>query len=276
MILGALFGLLGAVAIGVSDLFGRRIIAASSALTAAASMQFIALLTTVGATRVQAGEPLTTDVVLGAASGVGLGIGLSCYYGGLSRSSATVVAPIVATLSAVIPFVYTVIIGDPPTVIGWAGAALAFAGLALTSIGGGRVSNVRAGVTWGLVSGLGYGFGVAVLADVTEAAGQWPSVSQRAAAFVMLSAVALALRTPVAPPRSAMWSLLAAGGLTGIVTVLIILGVAEDARATVVLVSTFPAFSVAIGWLYFRDAVSRTQLVGLAAVLIGVAGVVGG
>ena len=38
--------------------------------------------------------------------------------------------------------------------------------------------------------------------------------------------------------------------------------------------SMFPAFSVAIGWLFFHDHVGRVQIVGIGLVLFGVAGVV--
>ncbi len=271
--MGALFGSLGALCIGLSDLFGRRVVAASSALTASAAMQFVAFLLALVVAQLDQGQPLSTDLVLGGLSGLGLGAGLACYYGGISRSSSTVVAPLVATLAAVIPFGYTVSTGRAPTAIGWFGALLAFAGLVMITIGGGRRTKVRAGVIWGTASGLSYGFGTAVLTDVSEAAGQWPAASQRGSAFLLMVGLLVALRQPLTPPKGSRRAALAAGTVAGLTSILLILGVARDPSATVVAISMFPAFSVAVGWLFFRDAVSRIQLLGLIVVLVGVAGV---
>jgi len=55
-----------------------------------------------------------------------------------------------------------------------------------------------------------------------------------------------------------------------------LLGVQADAATAVITFSMFPAFSVVIGRIFFRDPVSRLQTAGIATVLAGVAGVVGG
>ncbi|MEM9565478.1 MAG: EamA family transporter [Actinomycetota bacterium] len=273
--MGALFGSLGALSIGLSDLFGRRVVLASSALTATVAMQFVAFLTSLVATLLDQGAASVADLTIGAVSGIGLGIGLSFYYGGLQRSSAAVVAPLVATLAAVIPFAVTAITGAPPSAAALVGAAIAVAGLGLITAGG-SASGVRAGLLWGTVSGLGYGIGTAVLTEVSASAGQWPAVSQRVAAFVLLAAVATGRGRSIVAPAGYRVAAVLAGALAGLTTIFIILGVASDPRATVVTVSMFPAASVAVGWLVFRDAVSRLQVVGLVAVLAGVAAVVAG
>jgi drug/metabolite transporter (DMT)-like permease len=271
--MGALFGSLGALCIGLSDLYGRRVVAASSALLAAASMQLVAFAGSLVVTRLDRGAPLAADLAFGALSGVGLGIGLACYYGGISRSSSTVVAPLVATLAAVIPFTYTVATGRAPGLVGWLGALLAFAGLVMITAGGGERDNVWAGLRWGTLSGLAYGFGMAVLTEVNEASGQWPAVSQRGAAFLFLAGILVVGNQPVSPPAGVRLAATMAGLFVGLTSILMVLGVARDPGATVVAISTFPAFSVAVGWLFFRDPVTRRQLVGLLVVLVGVAAV---
>ncbi len=272
--MGAVFGSLGALSIGLSDLFGRRVVVASSALTAAAVMQFVAIFTSVIAVGVEDSRFQAADLGLGALSGVGLGVGLSCYYAGLVRSSSAVVAPLVATLAAVIPFVYTALTDEPPAALAWIGAVVAAGGLVLITFGGEQIERVRAGLIWGTVSGVGYGTGTAALVDVSTTAGQWPAVTQRLAAFVLLSVAAVVLSQPLTPPRGVRVSAVLAGALAGLTTLFIIFGVAHNARATVVTVSMFPAASVTVGWLFFRDSVTRTQLLGIATALIGVAVVI--
>jgi drug/metabolite transporter (DMT)-like permease len=272
--MGAIFGALTAMGIGLSDLFGRRVVNASHALTATAVVQLVAIITSVAVLGIVDGDPLRRDLAVGLVSGLGLGGGLSLYFGGLARSTSTVVAPIVATLSAIIPFTYAAVTGSTPSLSAILGAALAFAGLAVITVAGGRAAHVRSGVAWGLASGLSYGFGLTVIIEATEASGAWPAVTQRVGALALVAAAARAARVPVVPPRGFRRAAALSGIFAGLSTVFYLLGVQADATVAVVTASTFPAFTVAVGWLVFGDSVSRVQLFGLTGVLVGVAAVV--
>lgn len=272
--MGAFWGSLSALFIGFSDLFGRRVVVHSTVLTAAVSMQFVGIFSSLAAIVLVSSEFRWGDVTLGGLSGLGLGTGLACYYGGLSRSSSTVVAPVVATLSAVIPFGYTVVTGDTASALALAGAMVAFVGLAMITAGGTSATRVRTGLLWGLLSGLGYGFGLSVVIEVSADSGAWPAVSQRVAAFVMLGAIAVRTAQPLIPPAGLRVAALWAGAFAGLTTVFYLLGVQANATAAVITASMFPAASVAIGHAFYRDPVSRLQLVGLGVVLAGVAAVV--
>ena len=274
---GAVFGLIGALLIGISDLFGRRVVAASSATTAAAAMQLFAAFTGLGALAIVSSEFGGRDLAIGAVSGIGLAIGLGCYFGGIARSSSTVVAPLVATLSALVPFTYTLVRGAEPSALAIAGSALAFSGLVLITMGGGgHAVHIPTGLKWGLLSGLGYGFGLTILIEATPESGVWPAASQRIVAFAILITVARMTSVPTTPPPGVRTAAVMAGIITGMTTIVFLLGVQADAAQAVVTFSMFPAFSVAIGRLFFKDPVSRLQAVGLLVVLVGIAGVVSG
>ncbi len=271
--MGALLGTFGALCIGISDLFGRRIVAVSTALTAAIVMQVGGGLVSLASVAVIPSEWDNADVVRGLVSGLGMGVGLSCYYAGLARSTSTVVAPLVATLSAVIPFGYVVVAVGGGSAPGVVAAGVAFAGLAMVSIGADAVANVRAGLGWGAVSGLGYGVGIAVLAEVTDRSGAWPAVSQRAAAFVLLAAVGIARGVRVLPPAGSRANAALAGLFVAATTISLLVGVRVDPAAAVLTLSTFPAFSVVIGRIFFGDPIRAIQAVGIGVVLAGLAGV---
>ena len=280
--MGALFGGLSALFIGISDLFGRRVVASASATTAAAIMQLVAVFTSI-ATMAFIGSTFGwSDVIIGGFSGLGMGTGLACYYGGIARSSSTVVAPLVATLSAVIPFAYTLLIGAAPSTLAIVGAVVAFGGLILITVGGQDIGDgnhahrIRTGLGWGVASGLGYGFGLTVIINATANSGAWPAVSQRLIAFSLLVVVARFTATPVIPPVGVRVSAVAAGIFAGLTTIAYLIGVQADAAPAVVTASMFPAASVAVGRIVYRDPVSRLQALGIAVVLLGVAGVVGG
>ena len=273
--MGAFFGALSALSIGFTDLFGRHVVNRRGANIAALIIQCVAALVSFALVFVIAGEFVTRDVLIGAISGIGLGTGLACYLGGLSRSSSAVMAPIVATLSAVIPFGYAIARGAETSPWAVVGAIVAIGGLILITAGRERTANVGAGVTWALISGLGYGFGLSVAIEVTDASGAWPAVSQRVVAFALMTVVVL--RSKQTPSVAGVWSFgLAAGVFASLATIFYLLGVQRDATPAVVMASMFPAATVAVGRLIYGDSVSKQQIYGLGVVLIGVAAVVAG
>lgn len=274
--MGALLGLLGALGIGLSDLFGRRIVLASSTLTAAVVLQLFGGILAAAIMTVLPSEFLWSDAGLGAFSGVGMGVGLGCYYAGLSASAATVVAPLVATLSAVVPFLYVLVTTGEGSVVASVAAVIAIVGLALVSTGADEVSNVAAGVRWGLASGIGYGTAIAVLTDVSADSGAWPAVTQRVSAFALLGLVALSTSQPVVPPAGSRADAVLAGAFVALSSIALLIGVQVDASATVITLSMFPAFTVAIGRIFFDDPIAPRQAVGLAIVLVGLVGIVSG
>ena len=272
--MGALFGSLAALCIGMSDLFGRRVAAGRGAVVAAMAMQAVAVVASAATVLVISSRFDVRDVVIGAASGFGMGIGLGCYLGGLVRSTSTVVSPIVATLSAVVPLAYAVARGASVSAWALVGATVAIGGLLLITVGGGRVAHVATGVRWAVTSGLGYGVGLSIIIEASEASGAWPAVAQRAAGLLLMMAIAFRSQSGLPTLAGMRVVVLVAGTFAAMSTVFYLLGVQADTTPAVVTASMFPAVTVAVGRTFFGDTVSRSQLFGLLVVLVGVAGVV--
>lgn len=272
--MGALFGALAALCIGVADLFGRRAVAARGAVATAMAMQAVATVASAATLLVISSRFDLGDVVIGAVSGIGLGVGLACYFGGLARSTSTVVSPIVATLSAVVPLTYAVVRGASVSVWSVAGATIAIGGLLLITIGGGRVAHVATGVRWAIASGLGYGVGLSIVIEASETSGAWPAVAQRAAAGGLMLVVTLRSTGGLPTLGGIRIVVLVAGTFAALSTVFYLLGVQADTTPAVVTASMFPAVTVAVGRAFYGDTVSRSQLLGLVVVLIGVSAVV--
>ncbi len=271
--MGALFGALAALSIGLADLFGRIVVNRRGALVASVVVQGVGVVASLAMVTVLASDWVGTDVAIGAASGVGLGVGLWAYLSGLAVSTAAVVSPVVATMSAVIPFGYALARGAEASPLAVVGAVVAIGGLVMISAARGRVANVAAGVRWSVVSGLGYGFGLSIIIDVSEASGAWPAAAQRVGALALVLAVAVRTKGGL-PMLGVRLAGVAAGVFAALSTVWYLLGVQADATPAVVTASMFPAVTVLIGRLVFGDEVTRLQALGVAVVLIGVAGVV--
>ena len=274
--MGAFWGSMAALSIGMSELFGRRVVNTAGALTAGFVMQVVGTLTALVSVVFFASEFAMNDMAWGALSGFGMASGLSCYFSGLKHSSATVVSPMVATLAAVIPFVYTIVRGADVSLIAVVGATVAFGGLAIIAAGIGDAVGLRSGLTWGLASGLSYGTGLSVLVEVSDAAGVWPAVSQRIVGTIVLGTAAVLTKSVLWPPAGHRVNGMTAGVFAGLSSVFALIGLAIDAPPTVVTQSMFPVVSVIVGFLYFGDSVARRQIVGIVLVLAGIGAVVAG
>ncbi len=276
--MGAVFGVLGALTIGAADLYARRASQKASALTTSVALSAVAFVTSIAAVLLFGSTLRLGDLGLGLLSGLGLGIGLFTYYEGTSRSSSTIVSPIVAALTAVIPYGYAVARGASPSAIAAAGAFTALAGIVLISVSGRNDSSgaARVGVVWGLTSGVAYGLGFAAVLDASGGAGAFPAVGQRLMATVLLAAFALRRSVPIIVSAGARWAALTSGVLAGMSTAFYLAGIRADATSTVIATSMFPAVSVAVGRLFFADHVSKAQIFGIGVVLMGITAVVVG
>lgn len=274
--MGLVFGLLTSLCIGGSDLFGRRVVIARGPLVTGLAIQFVAIFTALAATLIVPSVFSWDDAFVGLLSGLGLGLGLLWYFTGLTRSSSTVVAPLVATLSAVIPFLYAVARGASPTALAVVGAVVAMFGLALITVGGGLADHVGAGVRWGIASGLAYGFGLSVAIEASDAGGSWPAMTQRVSAFALMAVAVLVEQYEPLPPRGLRTSAVASGIFAGLSTVFFLLGLEADPTAAVVTSSLFPVVTVVVGRYVYHDDVVTRQIGGIALVVLGVIGVAAG
>lgn len=274
--MGAFFGAIAAASIGLSDLFGRRIVDRDGRFAASFILQFGGAAAAFVAALVIAGEVRGVDMVWGALSGLGLGGGIVAYYTGVPKSSATVVAPTVGTLSALLSFFYVIARGADWSWLSLGGGLVAILGLAIISTGEVDRSHLRTGIFWGVASGLCYAFGMSMMSEVSDESGVWPAVAQRGTAAAAIVIAALAAGAMLLPTRPSRGSALVGGLVTGLTSVMIIFGLMRDAPATTVTVSLFPAFSVLVGFFGFGDGVARQQVVGILLALLGVIGVVVG
>lgn len=272
--MGALFGLLAALSISTTEFFGRRVTNEVGPIVAASVTSLLAAVTALFIAIVTDGSAITRDLLIGCGSGLGFGVGMSTYLQGVRVSSASVVGPVSAALTALIPFTYAAVADEAPAALGYVGAGLAIAGLMFVTIGGSAATNVAGGLPFGLLSGLGYGIGTLVLINVTDESGSWPIVMQRITAFAAIATFAVARKRPILPPKQYAPTAAAAGLFAGFSSVLALIGLSANAAAASVTITLFPAGSVLIGRVLFGDAVTRAQVIGLAIVIAGTVAIV--
>ena len=272
--MGALFGLLTSMSIGTSDLFGRRVVMRCHVLSAMIVFQGSAALVSLAIVPFVPGSFAVDDFGRGLLSGLGLGTGLACYYTSLDRAGSAIAAPIVATLSAVIPFAYTTLRGHDPPLLAIIGAMAAFGGLGLVTAGGTRGTQVWEGTAWAALSGLAYGVGLSVLVDLSESSGAWPGFGQRLTSVTAMASLVAIRRLPALPPPDVLGFAFLTGVASAAATIFYIVGIWFDAPATVVGASMFPVISVLVGRAAYNDPINVRQCIGIAAAVAGVTAVV--
>jgi drug/metabolite transporter (DMT)-like permease len=218
------------------------------------------------------------DVSWGLAAGsVGV-VGVILLYRGLAIGPMSVVAPLTAVLSAIVPVVVGVIRGERPGVAALCGVALALPAMVLI----GRESDARGGapvsrraLLTALAAGVSFGGFYVLLAQTGSDGGAWPLVGQRAASVAILlglTGVAVRRGTPALPHGRAMGLAIVAGITDFVANLTYVLATHRGLLALVaVLSSLYPAATLVLARAVLRERLARGQLGGLLLAAVAVA-----
>lgn len=286
------FALTAAALLGGADFLGgvasRRARAASVLLISTPAGLVVVL-----AAALLTGAPFQTGG-LGwalAAGGVG-GAGMIILYGGLAAGPMSVVAPVSALASTVVPVGAALAMGERASAVVYAGAALCLVAIVLVSMEGGRDSRPATGRDPGVARfrmaarGLGYGtasglaFGVFFLFIRNAGTGGvlWPVCLARVAGTVVILGAAAWLGTRPPGPGAGRWVLPAAVG-AGILDSTANVCYLLAARAglfgiAVVIISLYPGITVLLARVTLGERTRALQRIGLVLAAVGVAMVV--
>lgn len=268
--MAALLGLLSAVAYGTGDfsagLAARRF--PSGPVTAVA--QLLGLVAALVAVQLFGGDaPTAASLEWGALSGVGSAVGTLALYHGLGVGRMSVVATLSALLTAVVPVIAGVALGNSLSALTVVGIAVALPAIALVSWtpAADLPAGTRSGAELGLVAGAGFALLFIALDRAGTRSGAWPLVPGQAVSFLLL--IPVALRGAVAagrPGRSAVWLMVAGGLLSGTGNLLFLAATGHGALAVVaVLTALYPAVTVVLARTLLHERWSARQAIGLVA-----------
>lgn len=276
--MGVVLALLSALCYGSSDFAagvgGRR--SDPTAVTVIA--QPFGLLAAAVAVSVLSGRsPAPHALWWGALSGVGSGVGTVSLYRGLAVARMSVVAPLSAVLSAALPAVAGLLLGNRLAALAWAGIVIAMPAVTLVSLqpGEGHGSR-RAGIVSGLIAGAGFALLFIALDRAGTSAGAWPLLPGQAVAVLTVAAWAAPARNrPGRKTWSQAWRIGVAAGVLGGMANLLFLAATGAGQLAVVAVVTalYPAVTVVLARLTLHERWSRPQLIGLAVSAVAVAAI---
>ena len=271
-----LFALLSAFGYGVSDFVGgiasRRVAALRVVLV---SYPLAMVLLTVLAFSF-GGEISTGAVVWGALCGVSQAFGVWWFYAALGAGPISVVSPLTAVLVAGVPVGVGLALGERPSAVAYAGIGLALAAVVLVSrevrdedSSPHRFTTKVAWLTVG--SGLAFGLNFVLIDQAPVEARLWPLVFARIAASALVVVIALVTRNLAVPSGVPLRLALVAGAVDTIANVAMLLALrASMLSLASVLISLYPAATVALALVVLRERVTAWQVSGMVLALVSV------
>jgi drug/metabolite transporter (DMT)-like permease len=270
--IGVILAIASAASWGTGDLCGgvasRR--AAVFQVVALASLTGIVLIAVLALAR---GEtfPDAAGVMWSLLAGLVGFVGLAALYAGLSRGSASIVAPTAGVVGAIVPVLFGAIRDGLPGAFAIGGFAVGVAGIWLVTRSSRGRAAIDSGLALAVLAGTGFGGFYVLITFAGPNLFFTPALIAKSVTFAAAVAI-LALRRQSLPSPLANPIALAAGALDSGGNILYLMA-KEFTRLDIaaVLSSMYPAATVLLAAVLLRDRVSRTQWAGLALCLCALA-----
>ncbi|TFB51772.1 EamA family transporter [Cryobacterium tagatosivorans] len=289
--LTAVYGLTGALIFGAADFLGGLASKRISAMLATAVAALTGLVGLLLVFPVVGGAWSVEAVIWGALSGVSGAIAISLLYACLAVGPMSILSPLTAVVSAVVPATVGLLGGDRLAPIGYWALGLALVAVVLVGFvpERGAVRPTLRGIVMAVGSGIMIGAFLIMIDLTPDDSGLVPLVLNRtvngAIMLTVVGIIALAARrrrrwTP-APPRSpaesstlrAGLALAAACGIVdAVANFLLLLGVrAGDLSVMSVLTAMYPTGTILLAAVVLRERIAPVQWVGLVLALAAAA-----
>ncbi|MEQ8840439.1 MAG: EamA family transporter [Acidimicrobiales bacterium] len=269
----AFLALASALIIGGSDFGGGLATRHDSTFRVTAVAQISGgVIALVFALAVGAEEIGCADVVGGVVAGLSGTFSFVCFYRALSLGVMSVIAPMTAVVGASVPAIVGFARGDDlaaPTAVGLVVAVLA---IVLVTRGSSRQragATPRLAIVLALTAGLGFAVFFIALAETHDEAGMWPLVIARVVSIPIVGVVAWRVTGRVVPEVPLAARLAVITGVTEMIAnALLLVALRRDEIAIAsVFGSLYPISTVLLAWVFLRERVSRSQLVGVGLAL---------
>jgi len=264
-------GVYFSLAIGAGDFFGAYLARRAQPISVVITFMTVGGLAAAALMIVVPSEFIWRDVGFGAVSGLNIGLALVLMYHGMAVSSAAVVSPVTAVITALVPLSWDVATGASLSSGVILGIAVALVGLVITTFSPELGDKALAGVRWGLLAGLFFGLSLTFIGQANSDAGAWTTISQRSVAAIVLAGIAAYRTVPFFVPRSEYKQGLAGGVLTGTAVVAFVAGAQRGSLSEITITgSMFPAVTAVLAAVFEKHPLRWWQMIGIGLVIFGV------
>jgi drug/metabolite transporter (DMT)-like permease len=210
------------------------------------------------------------------------GAGLLAFYAGLAAGPMSVVAPVAALASTVLPVGVAVAQGERPGPAVVAGAALCLIAITLVSMEGGRSRGTdrpgsrqsARGLAYGLAAGIAFGLFFLFLKNAGTSGVLWPvAVSRLSGSAIALGAALLTRTRPIGwnTGRKVFTMALLSGAFDATANISYVIATRAGLFGlAVVITSLYPGITVLLARLLLREHMRSVQRAGLVLAAVGV------
>lgn len=225
------------------------------------------------------GDPMASlvDWGWGALAGASGLVGLGLLYYCLANGAMTVVGPLTAVVSAVIPVIVGFALGERPSALALVGIVAALAGIVLVTgaIGTPHVPTAPRIVVLTVLGGVGFGLLYVFLGQTSEESGMWPLAAARTVSIGTAAMVVVVrrrrARAGTTSGRLTVFAV-AAGVFDMGGNILFVLATREGLLSLVsVITALYPVSTILFAVRFDRERFSRTQGLGLLGAGVAVA-----
>jgi drug/metabolite transporter (DMT)-like permease len=264
-----LLALCTAISYGVADYCGGRSSrSVPSSLVTLIGQSLSLVLVLCGLALMGTPRADAASLTWGAVGGAVGGAALVLFYFALANGAATVVAPITAVTSAVVPVAWSLLDGERPALLAYLGIAIALMAVALVSgaLGSPNAATSRLVMACSVVAGAGFGVIFYAFSRAAEDSGLWPLLSARATSVPVVAAVVIVTRPTLRVAAAEVRWLVPLSGvldMTANLTYLYASRGTDQLSSVAVVASLYPVSTVVLAMMIDRERVSRSQLVGM-------------
>lgn len=286
--MAVLLATLSAIAFGVGDFLGGLSSRRMATVVTALCTQVVGFALVVLIAPILGGAATSTDLVWGLAAGVVGSSALMVFYWALGAGQMSVVAPVSAVTSALVPLVFGLIDGERPGAVALTGALLALPAIVLISREPGdphgpderddppRPSTPRRVVFASALAGCGFGTFLVLISRTGSDSGLWPLASARAVAVVVVGTVLL-FSASRSVERTGVLLALGAGVFDVSANAFFLLASRQGLLTLVgVIGSMYPASTIVLARVVLHERIARHQLMGLVLAAVSLVAVTAG
>lgn len=273
--MAVVLGLAVALTYGTGDFLGGLASRRNDTMVVVVLSQAVGLvmLTALAAT-VGGGRLWSSDLAWGVLAGLSGLVGLLAFYRALAEGTMSVVAPVTAVGSAVVPVTAGLAAGERPGALALLGVVVALVAVALVARGqGGTATRMTASeLVLSMVAGVGFGAFFVFAGQAGDDSGLWPLVAARLASITVVTVLLVRRGGPLRPTSGTGAAVVATGLFDSGSNALFLLAAREGLLSLVgVISSLYPAMTVVLATVVLRERLALSQVVGLILALLGVA-----
>ncbi|HEX7833986.1 MAG TPA: DMT family transporter [Pseudolysinimonas sp.] len=281
-VLVVLVGLASALIYGTADFFGRQASKRVSPVRVVSLSAIVGLALLVVAHLILGGRMSPEAVLWGGLSGIAGSMAILTLYAALAIGPMSILSPLTALISAIIPFSWGLILGERLSLLGYIAIGIALVAVVLVGFvpEKGAVRPRLRGVLYASVSGVLIGVFLILVDRAPDDSGLLPLVFNRLTYLIVLWSIVLVLfiigrarRAPPGPPaRSAIGLIVGAGLADSVANTLLLIGFRiGDLSVVSVLSALYPAGTIALAAIVLKERIAPVQWVGLALALAAAA-----